>query len=875
MHAKTVLLAALLAFCAHAENENLRCYSAPAKGAENWSGTRQYARDRQIAVSHLALDITPDFKQRTIVGSATITFKPIAKSLEELSLDAVDLNVDAVESTRAIATYQVTDEAIVVTFKESIPANAETQVTIRYHAQPLKGVYFRTPEMGYKAGDEHLFTQGEAIESRHWFPSYDFPNEKFTTELTCHVPEGMAALSNGKLVSEDKDAKGLTAFHWSQDKPHANYLISLVAGYLKSVQDKYRDIPIAFYTPASEIAEAEYSFTNTPDMLAFYEKETGTPYPWAKYYQVAVNDFVEGGMENTSITTLTDRTLHRPQETETIRTSEGLTGHELAHQWFGDLVTCKDWSHIWLNEGFATYYELLYAEHAHGRDELMYGLFNTSRTILVHTNDTTPIVSRKFDNPDDLFNYLPYEKGSFVLQMLRADLGPDLYRKCIKTYLDRHQYGNVVTDDLVKVIDELSGRSYDKFFDQWVYHAHHPELAVEYSWDEKSKLGKISVKQTQKLSDAVLLFDISLPIVFKGPFGKIEKTAQVSKAEENFYFALPQAPKLVLLDPEFAILAKIDFQNQTPAMLNAALEDVDYAGARLVATEKFKDKKDHASLRLLKQALNGDAFYGVRIQAAKALQSIHSDESLAALIGSTNQPDARVRQAVVAAIAAFYNDKAFDTDSKIVLNEKNPDIVSAGAQGIGLFHKPTVPKTLLQLLNRKSFHDVLGDAAVRAMRAQDDPTYIPHIRDFVLQHESTLQTRSIAAAFEAIGYLGRNETNKDTSREFLLRFVNSKKKGVQLGAMRGLGLLEDPKAIAALETFASASKETEEQPVAEKAIADIRGARKPIDNLNELRSEVLELQKESRKLRADFEETQKKSEAQQKPKSPTPPKQRH
>jgi aminopeptidase N len=445
--------------------------------------------------------------------------------------------------------------------------------------------------------------------------------------------------------------------------------------------------------------------------------------------------------------------------------------------------------------------------------------------------------------------------------MLRADLGPELYRKCIKTYLDRHQHGNVVTDDLAKVFEELAGRSYDKFFDQWVYHAHYPELNVEYSWNEKAKLAKVSVKQNQKLSEDILLFDISLPIIFKGAFGKIDKAATASKAEEDFYFALPQAPKQVLIDPEFTQLAKVSFENQSSEMLKAQIVDADYVGARLTAIEKAKDKKDHDTISLLKKALNNDSFYGARVQAAKALQAIHLDESLDALIASTNQTNARVRQAVVAAIAGFYNDKAYAAQRSVFAAEKNPDIIAADALGIGLFHKPETHKLLVQLLNRKSFRGVIADGAIKAMRSQDDPSYIAPISDYVTQHQPNLETRSFAAALEAVGYLGRNETNKDVPREFLLKFVVSKKKGVQLGAIRALGLLEDPKALGALETFANSSKETEEQPVAEKAIADIRAARRPTDNLKDLRTELLEMKKASQKMQKELDEMKKKSDA--------------
>jgi len=307
---------------------------------------RKYAPDREVEVLHLALDVTPDFKQRTVQGKATIVFKPIINPVHEIRLDGVDLSVESVTSTERVQAFQVTEDKVIVTFVDELPPNKEASVTITYHAEPTEGLYFRTPEMGYKEGDTHLFTQGEEIEARHWYPCFDSPNMKFTSEITCRIPEGMTSISNGRLVSEEKDpTTGLVACHWSQEKPHANYLISLCAGYFKKVEDKFRDIPIAFYTPASEINEAQTSFRDTKDMLTFFEKEIGVPYPWAKYSQVCVNDFVEGGMENTSCTTLTDNTLFT-DATENIRNSEGLIAHEMAHQWFGDLVTCKDWSQI-------------------------------------------------------------------------------------------------------------------------------------------------------------------------------------------------------------------------------------------------------------------------------------------------------------------------------------------------------------------------------------------------------------------------------------------------------------------------------------------------------------------------------------------------
>jgi len=848
----------LLGFCvltASGDNDEFFCRKLPTFPAPTESSaTRKYAPDREVDILHLTLEVTPDFKRRTISGEATWTFKPIAKPLQELRLDAVDLAIASVTATEKIQAYQSTDEQLVITFEKTIPPDKETRVMIKYSAEPQKGLYFRTPEMGYKVGDEHLFTQGEAIEARHWFPCYDFPNEKFTSEITCHVPEDMTVLSNGRLVSQEKDSAGLLAVHWAQEKPHVNYLISLVAGHFKSVEDKHENVSLAFYTPPSQIEQAKNSFRDTKDIMEFFEKEIGVPFPWAKYFQVVVDDFIAGGMENTSLTTLTDRTLFTVA-TENIRNSEGLTSHEMAHQWFGDLVTCKDWSHLWLNEGFASYYALLYDGHKNGRDSMLYGLFQTSRSILSVTNDTKPIVHRKFDNPDDLFNYLPYQKGSFVLQMLRSQLGEELYRRCIKTYLERHQFGNVTTEDLAKVVEEFSGQSYDQFFDQWVFHAHYPELDINYSWDEKTRLAKISVKQVQKISEDVLLFNFPLTVAFKGKSGRVEKTMLVKEKEEDFYFALPEAPEIVLPNPKLGLLAKIDFKN--PPMLRAQLEDSQEVVGRLSAAAQLGEKKDHESIAQLKHALNHDAFYGVRIEAAKALQAIHNDESLEALLDSTKQSNARVRNQVAASIAGFYAATAFEAERNALPKEKNPDILAQEIRGLGNYSKPEVRETLLPLLHSESYRNSLADAAISAMRAQDDPTYIAPIRETLQKREADFTTRGFASGLDALGYLARHEENKDAARNFILGFVNAKKKGVQLGAIKALGTLEDAKAIAVLETFASASKETPERTAAEQSLEKIRAARKPTDNLKELREEVLQLQKQSRETHKQLETLQK------------------
>lgn len=821
---------------------------------------RKYAPDRQVEVLHLALDVTPDFKQRTVTGKATIRFKPMVKPAHEIKLDAVDLSIDNVTSTAKIQGFQVTEDKLIINFANPIPADKEASVTVAYHAEPTEGLYFRTPEMGYKEGDTHLFTQGEEIEARHWYPCFDSPNEKFTSEITCRIPEGMTSISNGRLLSEEKDpATGLAVFHWFQEKPHANYLISLCAGYFKKVEDKYRDIPIAFYTPASEINEAGTSFRDTKDMLGFFEQEIGVPYPWPKYYQVCVNDFVEGGMENTSCTTLTDNTLFT-DATENIRNSEGLVSHEMAHQWFGDLVTCKDWSQIWLNESFATYYETLYNAHKNGRDNMLYELYGRARQITGITNDENAIVRRNYDNSHEMFSYLAYPKGGWVLHMLRSQLGDDLYRRCIKTYLERHKYGNVVTDNLRSVIEELSGRSFDQFFDQWLYHGRQPQLDVTYSWDENTKLAKLTIRQAQKVDENVVLFNFPLTIRFKGKFGSADKQITVKEKEEDFYFPLEAAPEIVRLDPEYTLLAKTAFRLPNP-MLYAQLEDKSDSVGRLLAIEQLADKKDKEAVAKLKRTLNDDPFYGVRIEAARALRSIHIDEALEALLASTKQSDARVRREVVGNIANFYDDTAYKSAVDTLEKEKNPDIEASAIQGLAGYSKPEVHDTLIKFLNSDSYRNELAVAAIGGIRSQDDPADIQPLLDNLSNRRDAYTSRGFAQGLSTVAYLARNEEKKDAVRKFLIEHVNDKKKSVQRAAINALGTLGDPQAIAVLETFASASKETPERTAAERAVTDLRAGRKPVDDFKNLRKEVLDLEKANRELRKEVDTLKKTTEA--------------
>jgi aminopeptidase N len=832
----------------------------PVSGAPAPPGGRHYAPSPPADILHLAIDVTPDFRQRTIAGQVTMRFRPVARPLEELRLDAVDLAVQTVTATAPLAGWQATDDRLILTFDPPIRPDTEASVTLRYTAAPQRGLYFRTPELGYRPEDTHLFTQGQTTEARHWFPCFDAPNEKFTSEVTCRVPAGMVVRSNGRLVSEEKDsATGLVAVRWLQDQPHVTYLIALVAGYFQSVEDRYRDIPLAFFTPASQIAQAQRSFQDTRDMMAFFEREIGVPYPWAKYDQVCVEDFVAGGMENTSLTILTDSTLHTP-EFETLRSSQGLVAHELAHQWFGDLVTCKDWANIWLNEGFATYYELLYDGHAHGRDTFLYRAYESAKEIIAQPNQTNAIVRRDYRSPDDMFGYLAYPKGAWVLHMLRSQLGDDLFRRCIRTFVERHRFGLVTTEDLNAVLEELSGRSFDQFFDQWVYHAAQPELAVTYSWDEKAKLAKLTVQQTQRLSQDVLLFQFPLPVRFKTKAGTVDRQIIVQRQTEEFSFALPAMPEAVRVDPDLTVLAKVDFTPPS-AMLHAQLADPDDMLGRLLAVEQFGARADRLAVPKLKEVLNRDRFWGVRLAASRALRAIQTDEAFEALAASLKQDDARVRRQVVADLGGFFREPARAALMRVLADEKNPDIQAEAIRALGAYHQPAVRELLLRELASDSYQSVRAGAAIEAMRKQDDAGFVGPLRDRLRTSENVFPAAVFARGLDTLAWLARNEQKKDEVREFLTDYVNSHRHRVQLAALTALGTLGDPKAAVVLEKFAGGSRQSRQRGAAEQALVRLRESPRAPSELSTLRKELGDLQTENRQLRKELDELKKKLEA--------------
>ncbi len=821
---------------------------------------RKYARDRRVDIQHLRLEVTPDFAARTVAGRMAMDFTPVGLPLTKFELDAVDLRIsEVVLEGAALADWQAGADKLVLQLAEPVAPGVALKVRVSWTVAPERGLYFRTPEMGYATGDTQLWTQGEADLHRFWFPCYDYPNERFSSEVLCEVPEGMEVVSNGVLLGKES-VGGRVRWHWRQDKPHVNYLVALAAGYFHKLEDRAGDLPLALLVPPSLKDTAEAAFADTRAILGFYEREIGLAFPWDKYHQVFCLDFLAGGMENTSCT-FNAAGLLFDRSSETLRTLHRLDAHETAHQWFGDLVTCRDWSHLWLNEGFASYYTVLYEGEKSGEEAMKFALWREAEEVF-RAKDSRPTVWRDYGDPMQQFDTRVYPKGAWILHMLRSQLGPELFRKGIRLYLERHQNGIVGTDDLHDALAEVSGLSLDAFFDQWLYHGGWPEIDVSYAWDGGAKLAKLTVKQTQKVSEQVRLFQVPLPVAFtvKGEAAPRRVTLEVGKAEETFYVSLPSAPEFVRVDPDYTLLAPIRF---TPPgdQLDRQLQ-ADVIG-RLLAVRALGDKKDAGSVAKLAKRLREDGFHGVRAEAAVVLAKVATLEARAALIaGLQGQDDARARKAVVEALAAVPHPEAQAALWQQAQVEKNPEILASIVRSWGA--RPgdaDVAKTLQEVFRRPSFGHQLAAAVAAAWRAQDEASAVPLLLADLRAQPLAWRTRDQAAALDTLAFLSRKAADRSEVRAFLVEHLTHPKQELRVAAAKSLGTLRDPRALAVLEPMLAGGGPYAD-PVREAASASVRAlqSEEPAPaELKKLWQEVQQLQKKAETLEKQLADQKQKA----------------
>lgn len=745
--------------------------------------TLRVAADRQIDVLHIQLELDVDLEGQSVEGTATIDYRAVRPLGRSVTLDAVGLEILRVEAGVISDGAAVLTEAKFVTNEDSLqildsgagPESTQRfadedsvgRLLIRYRVRnPKAGLYFFGPAKDAPNVPLTVWSQGEPRGSRYWFPCIDHPNERQTTELIVTAPAGFEVLSNGTLLSR-KDLPGdgpkRTRFHWKQGKSHTTYLTSLVVGDFAVERDEWRGRPVTYYVPKKRAEDLRRTFGRTTEMLDFFSERFGIEYPWDKYAQVVVEQFIWGGMENTSATTLYERALHN-ERAMLDSSPDWLIAHELGHQWWGDLVTCRNWSHLWLNEGFATYSEILWAEHKLGDIERDWRLFEKSRSARSGSAQSRPIVDRTYPHPGSLFDVRAYPKGGWVLHMLRRQLGDEDFFNGLKRYGTAYAYQTAETTDLRRLFERVYGISLERFFYDWTERSGHPELKVTTRYLSDSRDVEVQIEQTQKADRFVI------PVKLR--FGTSKAGSDNVAAVRDDEFVMTERvqtrrirvagnPLFVSVDPDFSLLATIR-ETKPDQFWEWQLTNGINVAEIVRAIEHFGKTDSARSRELLRDALlqpadGPAAHYGVRSEAAKALGRLKGDVAREALIAGLDNGVPQVRRACAAALGQFKGDEAAIAALNRKLKQTDdsyPTEAAVLSSLSGLLPEPPI-ELLVAALEKPSHREAIRIAALSQLGRS------PQRDAFELLFDWTGRDRPDVCRSQAISSLARFVTHNE------------------------------------------------------------------------------------------------------------------
>lgn len=627
-------------------------------------------------ILHTVLDIRFNYEKQQVIGKATLTIKPYFYPTSVLDLDARNFTINRVALiTTDTQNLSFTYDSLVIHINLSKEyKNTDTyKIFIDYIAKPnenkqkgsaaisdAKGIYFINPLKKEADKPRQIWTQGETQSNSGWFPTNDVPNEKMTQEIYITADEKDVTLSNGELIYSRINNDKTHTDYWKQSLPHSPYLTMMAVGEFAIVKDSWRDsIEVNYYVEPAYKPYAKLIFGHTPEMLDFFSTRLGVDYPWEKFSQIVVRDFVSGAMENTSAVVHFDGLQHDAREHLDV-THEDIISHELFHHWFGDLVTCESWSNIPLNESFATYGSYLWDEHKYGRMEADYNFDENLNAYLGQKiKHKTKLIRFNYKTREDMFDVVSYQKGSRVLHMLRNYVGDDAFFKSLQLYLTRHKYTNVEIHNLRLAFEEVTGEDLNWFFNQWFLGAGHPILTISYEYDVEHKNVTVLVEQKQDtLTNGVFRLPIAIDMYSNGKVTR--KKVVIEKANESFSFQSAQPIDLINVDADKVLLAVVTDMKPMEEyvyMLQHAPLFIDKQNAANGIIANMPDSITKDITTCIQYAINHE-YYGVR-------------EIGLELIDKLNDKDRAVYAEKVRAIAEHDNKASLRTDAIEILRGIN------------------------------------------------------------------------------------------------------------------------------------------------------------------------------------------------------------
>ena len=817
----------------------------------------KYAPNLDFRPHHLVLRLTILPKQKSVAGIASLTLSARMKARQEVTLHAAELDIQQVVVGQRPVAFRQSGQKLFVELPKAAVVGKKFTVHIRYKAKPRAGLYFVLPTKSQPNKPVAVFSQGETHENRYWYPSWDYPNARFTTETYFTTNSEYRVISNGRFLGKSIDKKKkLTTWHHKMGFPHVNYLVSVVIGKFHLFKQQWGGIPVLSYVPLKDKEKAKRSFENTADMLKFFSEKIGYKYPYAKYAQVVVHDFMFGGMENITATTLTHTTLHDARAHQDVR-SDNLVAHELAHQWFGDLLTCRDWSHLWLNEGFATYFAQLYTEHRFGKQEFTYSRNRSKGWYFwqARAQYKRPIQTKKYVHADDTFDSHAYPKGAAVLHMIRRRVGDRLWWKSIGYYVRKHAHKVVETSDLRKALEKVTGLNWEPFFDQWIRRKGHPIVSVRWKYNRKNKQVTVTLRQKQK--EKPFAFDVKVGIANQKTV--LVKTFRVNRRKHSFVVPFAKRPYFVELDAKGDLLMQVRSKQsvqawQVQAQRGTGLQS---RGRALKKLGKYPNQSE--SFRILKAAVfQKTLFHSLRRAAAGALGQLRTRKACKVLLkAATSVKSSKVRSAVVGHLRHCASVKPLLVLAKRMNQDSSYFVRSAAVRSIAALRHKDSYRHVASALKQKGYHGTVASTALWSLVGFHKKAALPLLKASIAKSSYGRVRRSALMAYAS---LVQNLDTKKTGkvRRFLVKFLQGQDTRMQRAAIGALRLLGDARAVPALRRVARRAPLRRDRRRAKRAIRAIYRKQARKDSLGKLRRDVRALRKEQRKLRKQLRRLRKR-----------------
>lgn len=638
---------------------------------------------------HTRLEVKPDFSKSYLYGKAWITLHPHFYPTDTLTLDAKGMEIKKLALVKGntqipLKKYEYNDFQLHIQLDKTYKATESYTVYIEYTAKPdefqakygtndflgIKGMYFINPKGEDKNKPTQIWTQGETESNSAWFPTIDKTNQKTTEELTVTVDNKYVTLSNGKLVSQKKNADGTRTDYWKMDLPHAPYLFFLGVGNYAVIKDKYKDKEVNYYVEPEYAGVAKKIFGNTPEMIAYFSKITGVEYPWNKYSQITGRDYVAGAMENTTATIHQESAQQDARELVDGNNWESTIAHELFHQWFGDYVTTESWSNITLNESFANYSETLWDEYKYGKDAADAQNFNDMQGYLNSNSEKKDLVRFTYNDKEDVFDAVSYNKGGRILHMLRNYVGDSAFFKALNLYLTTNKFKSAEAHQLRLAFEEVTGRDLNWYFNQWYFGNGHPAVDISYVYDDKAGKAQVIVKQTQNTGKT---FRLPLAVDVYNGTKKVRYNVWAENTADTFTFNYTQRPDLINVDGDKVML----WNKKDNKTLENFIHQYNYAGSYLDRREAIEFaatmQNNPKAAELLTKSLN-DKYFGLRNFAISKLDMKNdaikkSAEPILAQLAKSDK-NATVRGNAIGVLGTYKN-AAYEPLFKSAINDSS------------------------------------------------------------------------------------------------------------------------------------------------------------------------------------------------------------